>query len=195
LPAPLLFIESASPHSQAMTRATLSPPGIEREPRDHDAYRLLGIHAHSWVLANINMADNKAAFIVFGAAALAAYLRAGVAAWLEHPVLAFAPLVRVAAMALMIASSVCAIIVVAPRARGRGMRSLTYFGGIAGYGSPAEYVQAVHQRTADELGTALLEQCHVIAELAVRKFQWLRWAMWLAGAGFLLVLAAAFIPS
>lgn len=170
--------------------ATLAAP---RDARDHDAYRLLGIHAHAWVLTNINMADNKAGFIVFGTAALAAYLRSDVAAWLAHPVLASAPLIRVAAMALMVASSICAIVVVAPRARGMG-RSLSYWGGIAAHGSPREYVRAVHERSADELGDLLLEQVYVVAELAVRKFQWLRYAMWLAGLGFLLVLAAAFIP-
>jgi hypothetical protein len=84
--------------------------------------------------------------------------------------------------------------VVAPRARGGGL-SLTYWGGIAAHGSAAEYVHAVNSRTADEIGTLLLEQCYVIAQLAVRKFQWLRLSMWLAGAGFLLVLAAALIPS
>jgi hypothetical protein len=167
-----------------------SPP---RDARDHDAYRLIGLHAHSWVIANINMADNKAGFIVFGAAALAAYLRPEVSAWLDHPVWSAARLIPVIAMLLMVASSVCAIVVVAPRARGRG-RSLTYWGGIAAHESAAHYARAVGERSADELGTALLEQVYVISELAVRKFQWLRWAMWLAGLGFLLVLAAALIP-
>jgi hypothetical protein len=170
-----------------------APPAAQRDARDHDAYRLLGIHAHAWVLTNINMADNKAGFIVFGTAALAAYLRNDVAAWLAHPVWTAAPLIRVLAMALMIASSVCAIIVVAPRARGMG-RSLSYWGGIAAHGDSGEYIRAVHQRSADELGDLLLEQVYVVSELAVRKFQWLRYAMWLAGSGFLLVLAAAFIP-
>jgi hypothetical protein len=164
------------------------------EPRDHDAYRLLGIHAHSWVLANINRADNKAGFVFFGAAALAAYLRPAVTAWLADPSLEPRALLNVLTMALMIAASLCAMIVVVPRARGAG-RSLTYFGGIAAHGSAGEYVQAVQQRTADELGTALLEQSFVIAELAVRKFQWLRWSVWLAASAFLLFLIAAFIPA
>jgi len=169
------------------------PPAPPRDARDHDAYRLLGIHAHAWVLTNINMADNKAGFIVFGTAALAAYLRSEVAAWLAAPVADPAALIRVVAMVMMVASSVCAIMVVAPRARGLG-RSLSYWGGIAAHGSSGEYVRAVHERTADEIGDLLLEQVYVVSELAVRKFQWLRYAMWLAGVGFLLVLAAAFIP-
>jgi hypothetical protein len=171
----------------------VSPPLPQREARDHDAYRLLGIHVHSWVLTNINMADNKAGFIVFGTAALAAYLRPGVVDWLSAPVWSPAPVVKAFAMLLVLASSVCAVVVVAPRARGAG-RSLSYWGGIAAHDGPADYVRAVHQRSADEIGTLLLEQCYVVAGLAVRKFQWLRWSMWLAAAGFLLVLGAAFIP-
>jgi hypothetical protein len=177
-----------------MTDPSAPPAAPQREPRDHDAYRLLGLHAHTWVLANINMADNKAAFVVFGAAALAAYLRPDVASWIAHPVAAPAALVRVLAMLLMIAASVCAVVVIAPRARGTGL-SLTYWGGIAAHASSAEYIRAVSGRSADELGKTLLEQCYVISELAVRKFQWLQWSVWLAGAGFLLVLIAALIPS
>ena len=169
------------------------PPAPPREPRDHDAYRLLGIHVQAWVLANINMADNKAGFVAFGTAALAAYLRPEVGVWLAQPVWGAEPILRVLAMALVLSGSICALIVIAPRARGPG-RSLSYWGGIAAHGSPAEYVQAVQRHSADELGRVLLEQSYVISQLAVRKYQWLRLAVWLAAAGFLLVLVAALLP-
>lgn len=190
---PPLLYTVPSPHDPMSLPAAGSPDLPRRDPRDHDSHRLLGLHAHSWVLANINMADNKAAFVVFGAAALGAYLRPDVGAWLRQPVWEAAPLVRVLAMLLMVAGSVCAVIVVAPRSFGHG-RSLTFWGGIAEHEDMEEYVDAVEGRSSQELGRALLEQVFIISQLAVRKYRWLRWSVWLVGSGFLLVLVAALLP-
>lgn len=160
---------------------------------DHDAHRLLGLHAHAWVLANINLADNKAAFAAFGAAALGAYLRPEVGAWVGAPVWEAAPLIRVAALLCLLAGSVCALVAVAPRSRGTG-RSLTFWGGIAQHADLDEYVRAVQERDSEELNRALLEQVYIISRLAARKFRWLRCSIWLVAGGFLLALIAPLVP-
>ena len=51
------YTSDAPRHSDPMSLPAPGTPDLpRRDPRDHDAHRLLGLHAHAWVLANNTVA-------------------------------------------------------------------------------------------------------------------------------------------
>ncbi|MGH7381286.1 MAG: Pycsar system effector family protein [Candidatus Methylomirabilales bacterium] len=62
-----------------------------------------------------------------------------------------------------------------PRTSGPG-GSLVYFGGIATH-EPDQYQRLVSEMTANQYIQDLAHQCHRNAEIADKKFKWIKWAM------------------
>ena len=74
------------------------------------------------------------------------------------------------------------IVSVFPRTDGSS-RSLIFFGGIESL-ELEEYDRRVKSRTADEYMTDLIEQCHINAKIAAKKYQWVKKSMIFVSLGF-----------
>ena len=77
---------------------------------------------------------------------------------------------------------VSCIVSVFPRTSGPS-RSLIFFGGIESL-ELEEYERLVKSRTADEYMTDLVEQCHINAKIAAKKYQWVKRSMVFISLGF-----------
>ena len=82
-------------------------------------------------------------------------------------------------LALGIASCAASVF---PRTGGPSA-SLIYFGGIGSL-ELEEYKRRVKSRTTDEYLDDLVEQCHINAKIAAKKYQWVRKSLTLVSLGF-----------
>ena len=86
--------------------------------------------------------------------------------------------------ALLLASMVFAVIVYVPR-NPRSGKSLIYFEDIAAL-SAAEFSEQSMGMDAEEIERQLLQQVHVVSEVASTKMKWARWAYIVGGPSVVL---------
>ncbi len=87
-----------------------------------------------------------------------------------------ASLLDIVAVTLLLASMICALLVVWPRLSGNA-KGLTSFIAIATRPSGAEYAEEVLREDGHALAGALLAHCYELAAITRRKIVWCRFAM------------------
>jgi hypothetical protein len=143
------------------------------------------VATRQFLQGQITLADSKAAVVLTVSAALVAYLiRSGRG---TGPPMSWEPesLLTMAAFAALTAGIVGALAVVLPRFAGRG-EGYVFWQAILSYETPEDYAKEVLGLDARAIEATLLEDCHRLSSICLRKFRVLRWAMWLAGLGLLL---------
>jgi hypothetical protein len=93
-----------------------------------------------------------------------------------------ASLLDFAAVTLLLASMICALLVVWPRLAGNA-KGLTSFIAIASRPSGAVYAEEVLTQDGHTLATALIIHCYELAGITRRKIVWCRFAMAIGLAG------------
>ncbi len=87
-----------------------------------------------------------------------------------------ASLLDISAVTLLLASMICALLVVWPRLSGSA-KGLSSFIAIAARPSGAAYAEEVLKQDGETLATALLVHCYELAGITRRKIVWCRFAM------------------
>ncbi len=85
-------------------------------------------------------------------------------------------LLDIVAVTLLLASMICALLVVWPRLSGSA-KGLSSFIAIASRPSGAAYAEEVLAQDGDSLASALLAHCYELAAITRRKIVWCRFAM------------------
>jgi hypothetical protein len=98
------------------------------------------------------------------------------------PSLHLASLLDFFAVTLLLASMICALLVVWPRLSGNA-KGLSSFIAVASRPSGAAYAEEVLTQDGNTLATALLVHCYELAGITRRKIVWCRFAMALGIAG------------
>lgn len=177
----------SDPVSDPNTKEPLSSSRLAASPQLLPFMSLV----HSYLLSAITLADQKAAFLFAADSAFLGYLLSrgllrqltpGNASWLLPEWLAFGCLVSLGI------SIGAAIYVVMPRLGGNS-RGIIYFRAIAARKSSEQYVTDVLSSTDSSLNVALAEHSYEVARISSRKYQHLRFGMWIGALGFLAGLA------
>lgn len=90
---------------------------------------------------------------------------------------------------LLIASAFFSFRVVAPRLKSPSGEGVVFFGAVAAQRSAGEYVSAVAARDKRALTEARLKHCYDVSTVCSRKYQNLKWALWLGLPGLLFSIA------
>ncbi|MGC7102747.1 Pycsar system effector family protein [Amycolatopsis lurida] len=109
------------------------------------------------------------------------------------------PAILVSSMAIALASAsvLLAIWTVLPRARSLGTESISHYGTIAAFSSPAEYRTAALTTTLndlDQLSKNLTQHIWAISRAATRKYQLVRWAIVLLAGAMLVGTLGLLLP-
>jgi hypothetical protein len=100
-----------------------------------------------------------------------------------------ASLIDIVAVTLLLASMICALMVVWPRLSGNA-KGLTSFIAIASRPSGAAYAEEVLAENGHALASALLAHAYELAAITRRKIVWCRFAMAIGLAGISLTIVA-----
>lgn len=102
--------------------------------------------------------------------------------------------ITVIAILFLIASTVSAFLVIAPRLSSSPRDAgLVFFGDVAGRASGDEYVSEIASRSKPDLIAARLRHCFDVARVCTRKYALLKKSIWLALPGITLALVALVI--
>lgn len=140
---------------------------------------------HQYTRDFIKFADQKAAFIFAVASATLAYLvkqGAHKSLMIRIADRGFSEWAAFFSCLLVGLAGLLSLLVVLPRLRGKA-DGLIYWKGIAKLGGASSYVSRVRQLRDGELTDAVLEHCYEMAEIADRKYDLLKWAMWFGAFG------------
>ena len=176
----------------SVTAATRSEPdeaksnvgteATEEWPADQKDFASL---VHQYTRDFIKFADQKAAFIFAVASATLAFLvKQGAHKSLLIPIRdrGFSEWAAFLSCLLVGFSGLLSLLVVLPRLRGRG-EGLIYWKGVVKSGSAPGFVSRVRQLRSGQLTNVVLEHCYEMAEIADRKYELLKWAMWFGAFG------------
>ena len=143
---------------------------------------------HASALQHVVLADRKAGilFTLLSAALLFLFTRVPQVLW----PLGWAAGVWVVTVLLLLAASVLAFLVVLPRGPGQSAADLLFWGSVARYHTPKDYLAAICAAEPARLARDKAVHCHALSRICARKFRLLRWALLLAGPGLVLFLAA-----
>lgn len=132
----------------------------------------------------IALADTKAALLFGLTSTFIAYMFSKPAfhALLFEPTCAWPTWLAWASVALIAAGAGFSAWVIAPRLKTTG-EGLVFFGAVRAHTDASAYVAAVRSVSADLLADARLKHCYDISAVCWRKYQNLRWAIWLGVAG------------
>jgi hypothetical protein len=100
----------------------------------------------------------------------------------EHGLQLSVSLLDLSAVTLLLASMICALLVVWPRLAGN-TKGLSSFIAIASRPSGTAYAEEVLTQDGNTLSTALLVHCYELAAITRRKIVWCRFAMAIGLAG------------
>jgi hypothetical protein len=140
---------------------------------------------HQYLRDFIKFADQKAAFIFALSSGIAAFLvRSGAHKIFLTP-LSSRSFSDWAAFLACISAAVAGLLslaVVLPRLRGRST-GVIYWKGIVGTGSALAYQGLLRAADNHRITGALLEHCYELAQIADRKYEILKWALWVGAVG------------
>lgn len=134
----------------------------------------------------IQLADTKAGVGFSVVSGVLAYLlsKDAVRDIVLHPAFTASFGVVVATILFLIASAICAFLVIAPRLRSSpGDSGLVFFGDVAHRTSGDEYVGDIAPRSESDLTAARLQHCYDVAKVCARKYDLLKMSIWLALPG------------
>jgi hypothetical protein len=149
----------------------------EQWSRGHEEFAKF---VHTYIREFIKFADQKAGFAFATASAVLTFLvRRGAHKSLLVPLATrgFSEWAAFLACLLIGLSALLSLLVVLPRLRGRG-EGVIYWKGILQSGTETNYVSKIQQSSNDALTAAVLQHCYQLAEIADRKYELLKWAIW-----------------
>jgi hypothetical protein len=137
---------------------------------------------HGYVAAGILLADQKAAFIFAIDTAFLGYLVTTIPVNVRHIPLPQQFLLG-SALGLLVLSITSVIAVLIPRLGG-DVKGLVYFKAIASRPTSESYVSEILRATQSELDVSTVQHTYEISKLCVRKYNYVRAAIWLGLVGF-----------
>ena len=177
-----------------MTMAHQQPDQLlgAREPTAADGE--FAQFVHQYLREQIAFADQKAAFVFAGTAALLAYLREtqvfGTALRSSGPITGFARGSAVLAIGALIATALLALVVVFPRLRTSNRDGLVFWAAVRRAGrTQDEYMNVVRSLDSAATREEVARHAYDLAGIAQRKYSVLRLAILFGIASFGLVLA------
>jgi hypothetical protein len=143
---------------------------------------------HASALQHVVLADRKAGILVtfLSAALVFLFTRTPALVWPLAPTAAL----WLVTVALLVAASALAFLVVLPRVRRGGPPGVLFWGTVAEHARPADYLASVCAKSPEALARGKAAHVHQLAQICARKFRLLRAALILAAAGLLLFLVA-----
>ncbi len=137
----------------------------------------------------IGLADSKAGIILGLALALFSNLieKDIVQKAFTHPAASFFNVYAMLCLAFLLASALCAFLVVAPR-RAAGGESLIFFGEVAKFASADRYLASLAKLKSSDLLDARIRHCYDISVICARKYTLLSRATWLGIIGLILTI-------
>jgi hypothetical protein len=168
-----------------------SSTAIPARPEPENIRARFASETHSYIVDNIRLADEKAAFFFGASAAILYLLFQSMQKHLASPLSAWALREIVGGLAMTALGIACLIglAVVTPR-RGRGGSGHIFFGAIARFDSRDSYVEEVLAMPDERLMSERLEHCYDLAKICYQKYRALVWE--LRTLFFGLVLAASY---
>jgi Family of unknown function (DUF5706) len=140
---------------------------------------------HQYLRDFIKFADQKAAFIFAVASATFAFLvKQGAYKSLLIPIAGrgFPEWAAFLSCLLVGFAGLFSLLVVLPRLRGQG-DGLIYWKGIVKSGDVSNYLSRIQQFRDGQLTNVVLKHCYELAQIADRKYELLKWAMWFGAFG------------
>ncbi len=175
----------SSPESKTGVRPRKrTTPETEKK---NDAADKFASDVHTYIRQYIQIADQKAAFLFAGVAAMTAFLhgRGITKLWLKDPRLWNLPdAIAFIAVTGLLLGALLAIYVVLPRLGGAA-RGIVFWNAITNFANGKEYASHVQKCDPAELAGAKLEHCYEIASVCQRKYRIVAWALWCGGAGLI----------
>jgi hypothetical protein len=168
------------------------PSGCATNEEWLDAHGQFAYFLHLYIRDFIKFADQKAAFTLAVTSGILAFLvRQGAQKSLLAPLgnRSFSDWSAFFACLLVSLGAFMALLVVLPRLRGKP-HGIIYWGAFLRLGDASAYKAALRPLDDNQLVSAVLEHCHELAEIADRKYEFLKWATWLGALG---AVAAAFV--
>lgn len=193
--------EPAEPESKSRVGAgespRVAPEAAKRNQRDVQRGSKASLapdafveRTHSYLWANVVLADQKAGFLFAGLAATLAYIHEkGISQrWLVNPK-TWGPgsWLEFLAVAGLIVGAALALLVVLPRFSG-ARRGVVYWKAITGFKSAGTYVGHVRERSPSDLHEEMLRHCFELAQVAEKKFRLFNLALWSGAVGLVATL-------
>lgn len=191
-PAPLVVLPEGEPDATAVKAP-------ERRPEGESAHEFRWKYAdavHRYIREYIALADQKAAFFFAAAAALLGLMNGTgqvsrwVKSWSEWALLDGLSFLAVFTLTL---SAIVCVGTILPRRRG-SRRGIVFFGAIAEFNTPEEYVREVVSKRPEELVEVKLGHVRELAVVCTRKYDLLRVAIWSGSVGAALALLLLLAP-
>lgn len=96
--------------------------------------------------------------------------------------------ITLSALLFLLASALCAFLVIAPRLSSSSDEGIVFFSAVAKRSSGDEFIRDIANRSASELAAARLRHSYDISRICARKYGLLKKAIWLALPGLALAL-------
>lgn len=163
-------------------KRTPAEPSTRNEAADS-----FGSDVHSYIREYIQFADQKAAFLFAGVAAMTAFLhgRGITKLWFKDPrQWAIPDAIAFIAVTGLLVGATLAVFVVLPRLGGAA-RGIVFWNAITLFENGKDYAAHVQKCDPAELATAKLEHCHELARVCRRKYRIVAWALWCGSFGLL----------
>jgi hypothetical protein len=142
-----------------------------------------GSFVHEYIWGSILLAEQKAAFIFAADTAFIGYLVATIPTDFGHLQMSLMAIL-VCAFSLLIGSISATVSIVMPRLGG-DLRGMIYFKAVASRPTAADYMSEVLRANRPELDSATMQHIYEIATICTRKYERVRWALWLGLFGFI----------
>lgn len=94
---------------------------------------------------------------------------------------------------ILLASAILAFLVISPNLQSPSGEGLVFFGSVAKQENSRTYLSKVSQLTDQELTSLRLQHCYDISKVCVRKYNFLKFSIWLGSVGSLLLVALVFL--
>jgi hypothetical protein len=156
-----------------------------------EALNSLPEFVHQYLRDFIVLADQKAGVIFTVASALVGYLFSQkVTGPLHNPsTLTVAGVLGLGGALCLVASAVCALLVVIPRLRTGVESGVVFWEEIGQFPTAAAYAGKVAGLTAGDAGDALSRHCYALAGICQKKYRMLTRSLWAGGLGFVMAIA------
>jgi hypothetical protein len=171
-------------------RPSASPATVEHVPetalQEHHA-EFASFH-EEYVRHYIQFADTKAGVGFSVISAVLAFLigKPEVQKLLLQPAWTANFGITVSSLLFLLASAICAFLVIAPRLASSPSEGIVFFGAVAKRSSSDDYIGDIASRSAAELAAARLRHSYDISKICTRKYALLKKAIWLALPGLAL---------
>lgn len=171
-----------------MNKTTASDTGVSSPPdfqELHDAQLRFADAQQPYITTYIQLADTKCAWAFAASAALVAYLLTNST---SSPVLGGGGLLAsrcfgYVSLGLLITSSVCAFLGIAPRLASTRSTDPFFFGTVAGHKHSTDFINQVTRLEFADLIAVRLRHNYDISRVCARKYEFVKASLWIGFAG------------